>query len=433
MWAQKSVLRVDVFTYTIRGAPWLNQQWGAQLFLSSWFAALGWKGLTVLQGLVAGGCYGGVYLVARRRGATEALAAGATLVAFGVAGSVPGALALRPQLLALPLFVLALWIVLERREAPRRLWALPLIGVIWANMHGSFVLLTVLLLIALGDDLARRSPAWRRTALFAALSLVTPLVTPWGLSTYTYVWHVSTDPMVRQVITEWRPMLDQTPANVAFALVTIGAAAALWRRRSRRLTLEEALLLVVFTLLAALSARNVLWWSAVLPVVLSGPLAGWRVGGAWSAGATRVVAASLAALIAVGAVRLTEIDDAALRSEAPPGITTWLAGRPSDERIFAEWWGGWFEFALPDRPMFVDARVEIFPDAIWQDYLTVVDAEPSWNELLDRWHVDTIVLARDHHPEFAAALASDPGWALAYDGPDGWVYVRNDQAVATAG
>ena len=65
--------------------------------------------------------------------------------AFAATIFLPGTVALRPQLLAIPLFILSAWILQTRGRHPGRLAALPVIAVAWANIHGSFVLLPLLI------------------------------------------------------------------------------------------------------------------------------------------------------------------------------------------------------------------------------------------------------------------------------------------------
>jgi hypothetical protein len=74
--------------------------------------------------------------------------------------------------------------------------------------------------------------------------------------------------------------------------------------------------------------------------------------------------------------------------------------------------------------MFVDARVELFPSSVWRDYAAIVDMDPTWSTVLDRWHITTIVLARNHHAAFEQALRTDPLWTLAYEDGDGFVFTR---------
>ena len=134
----------------------------------------GWTGLAVLRGALVGVTFALVALTALRRGAGVRMVAGLTLAAFIVAAV---ALALRPQLFGMALFALTLFIVGERHRRPRLLWLVPVLVVIWANVHGSFFLAPVLLGLAWLEDLGvpSRPSGGRHLALVvAAVSVVAP-------------------------------------------------------------------------------------------------------------------------------------------------------------------------------------------------------------------------------------------------------------------
>jgi len=84
----------------------------------------------------------------------------------------------------------------------------------------------------------------------------------------------------------------------------------------------------------------------------------------------------------------------------------------------------WFEFAWPSAPVFVDSRIELFPDGIWADYDAVMAGREGWQGILDRWRVDAVVLMPGD-TALASALSRDPGWRLAYRDGEGSVYVRS--------
>jgi hypothetical protein len=426
MWQSHAVLRTDPFTYTLAGGPWTDQQWGAQLFLRGWFVLGGWRGLLALQAIILSTAYGATYRGAVRAGGGAFVASAITLATFGAALSVPGALAMRPQLLALPLFVVSAWIIRRREDVPWRLALLPLIGVVWVNIHGSFLLLSVLLGVAFVADLLREPRRAWRTGVLLLISCLVPLLNPQGPGVFTYVWQLTHSPIAQDLITEWQPMLTLQPQGIAFAALCAGLVTLVWRRRTRALTLEEVLLAAVFTGLVLSSARNVVWWSLVVPAVACRPLAGWNPGGAWTARTTRVAIGALAALLVLAAIRVTTTSQQDLLSEAPHGVTAWLAEHPDHGRIFATSWGEWFEYALPGTPMFVDARVVVFPDAVWADYLAVVSGSPDWQAILHRWEVDTVVIRAGHYPEFRQGLDASAAWTPVYADADGTVYVRND-------
>lgn len=420
-----AVARTDMMTFTVFGRPWLNQQWGSQLVLSVAYDAGGWKTLIFLRALLVIACFGATYRMTRSTGSSPVVAAACVLAAYTASALVPGTLTLRPQLLALPLLVVAIWIVRTRASHPGRLWFLPLIGVIWANTHGSFPLLTILLGIAFIHDTVTRALTWRLTATIMGISVVAPLISPWGLGTYRYVWDVATSHVVRSQITEWQPLYTAPFVSAAFfALVALGCV-VYFKRGRRKPTLEEALGLATFTTLAILSSRNILWWSVFVPPVVGGLVAGWRPGSTWPPRATMAVSATLVSAVALGSVFVASQPGTALLTEAPQGLTGALSTTSSSgERVFDEWWGSWFEFALPDRPMFTDARVEIFPDSVWEDYDRVVGAERGWHEVLDGWDISVIVINRHHDLPLTDTLMADPRWIKVYEDADGIIFER---------
>src|SRR5262245_61353547 len=239
MFQTHSVLRTDPFTFTVGGQPWHDLQWGAQLALAGVHAVAGWRGLVLVRAVIVGGAVGVTYLRTTRRGASPQASILATFAAFVVAASLPGSVAMRPQLLAVPLFLGAVAALDARSRRPSWMWAIPVIGVLWVNLHGSFVLLPLLCGMAFVADLIERAERRRTTGLVFLVSLITPLVDPWGYRSYSYVVDLATTPIIREVIDEWRPMWHQWPAGALFLLALIGVTILLARGGWSHLRSEE--------------------------------------------------------------------------------------------------------------------------------------------------------------------------------------------------
>jgi hypothetical protein len=426
MLTRGEILRTDPFTFTVFGARWVDQQWGAQILLDALHRPFGWPGLVMLRALLVSAAFGISYVWTRRACRDAMVAACVTLGALVVAILLPGTLSLRPQLLAIVPFLVTTWIVRERATHPRRLLWLPAIALIWANLHGSFVLLPLIAGIAFVADVVGGTPTRRWTGLATLAGLLVPLVNPWGPGIYAYLIRLTTAPDVRQGSDEWRPMWRQWPAGPVFLVVVAVLVVLLLRGALRRPTPEEALGLAVFTVFAIASGRNLLWWSLYVPPV---------VGGMWAlrddrAGdrspAASVIAALLVLLLVFGLARVGTVrPPEALLSESPGGVTAALA-RVADpqSRVFNGWWGSWFEFALPQVPMFTDARAEIFPDSVWDDYFRISDGHQGWDATLNRWQIDVIVASAEHQGPLIVLLERDPAWREAYRDSDGGVFVR---------
>jgi hypothetical protein len=426
MLARGQVLRTDPFTFTVFGARWVDQQWGAQILLDALHRLFGWPGLVIVRAMLVSAAFGVTYAWTRRACHDAMVAACLTLGALVVAILLPGTLSLRPQLLAVVPFLLTIWIVRERAARPRRLLWLPVIALVWANLHGSFVLLPLIVGIAFVADVVGRTSTRRWTGLATLAGVLVPLVNPWGPGVYGYLIRLSTAPIVRQVIDEWRPMWRQWPAGPVFLVVVAVAIVLLLRGALRRPTLEEALGLAVFTAFAVASGRNLLWWSLYVPPVVGGMWALRDDRAADRSPAASVVAAVLVLLLVFGLVRVVTVQPPeALLSEAPRGIT-WELARVADpqSRVFNGWWGSWFEFAIPRLLMFTDARAEIFPDSVWDDFFRISDGHPEWDTTLDRWHIDIVVASADHQGALIPLLERDPDWRETYRDQEGAVFVR---------
>src|SRR5437879_5927944 len=59
------LLRTDTFSFTARGAPWLDQQWGAQLLLASIWRAGRWTALGLARAGAVGATFVLVFLACR--------------------------------------------------------------------------------------------------------------------------------------------------------------------------------------------------------------------------------------------------------------------------------------------------------------------------------------------------------------------------------
>jgi hypothetical protein len=424
----RAIPRVDTFTFTMAGRAWLDQQWGAQLLMALAHRAGGWGALAILRALLIGATFGMTYRTCRVRGAAPIAASCLALGGFVVSLQ---ALAMRPQLLAVPLFAASLLVLVERDAHPRRLWLIPVMAALWANLHGSFVMAPALVALALIEDLGRRERAGaRRLAAVGGLTVLATLCTPFGFHVWTYAIDLSTNPVIRDSVTEWAPITLSSFAGVGFFL-TAGACAAWLALRGEPTPWTDLAWLGAFFLLALPAARGVIWWGLVAPVVMAGLLP-HRV----RDGVSRVRAGSPALNLTVvtvlvvatlGAlVRVRQAPDAALLREAPMGLTAAVAAAvPAGSRLVVpEPWGSWFEFAVPDVPLFVDPRIELFPQSVWEDYTTLRISRDGWQRVLDRWDADAIVIdTRDW--TLGDRLASDPSWRLAYRDHDGELFVRS--------
>jgi hypothetical protein len=478
-----SIPSLDSWTFTIAGTPWTDQQWGAQLLLAAVYRATGWSGMVLLRAVLVGLSFGLLLLLVRRRDPQldRRIATLLVLAAFLV---IAPALALRPQLFAIPLFVLTLLILAIRVRHPRLIWAIPVIALAWANLHGSFPLVVVLLGLALIADVMDGRGAVP-VGVVALASVAATFVTPFGPAVWAYVVRLATNPTIGSRVSEWRPPgLTDVPGFLfwlSVGAVAVGLAIRADRRRRatprpnepghppfpplRLLPGRMAMLtLIAFAALGAVTGRGLAWWPpaalfVVVPLIrerrhpdghITDPQIEWADAQAASLGRRSPLNTAVLAVLLVAGIALLPMwrptgpagVPLAILSYAPQGIGAYLAVQSADlskvrthppefGRVWApQHWASWFELQGPLLTYEVDSRIELFPTSIWADYDTVASGTDgtggagSWSAVLDRYAVRLVVTEAAADARLEAALQASRAWGRVYTDADGSVWAR---------
>src|SRR5215213_2792351 len=182
--AERAVPRTDVLAWTTAGQPWLDQNWGAQLALYGIWRLGGLPLVTVTSALCAVVTWGLVAAACRRRTANLRLIAGAVLAGYAAAAA---GLSPRPQLFSMLLFAAELYLLEVARTRPRVALAIPLLMVLWANLHGAFVV------------------GVTRYVLVTVASLAVLLVNPWAVRVVGYAISFPANTAITGIVSEGGP------------------------------------------------------------------------------------------------------------------------------------------------------------------------------------------------------------------------------------
>lgn len=421
--ATGAIPAIDTWTFTVAGTPWLDQQWLAQVAFALLYRLGGWELLVVTRAALVAATIGLVAAAAMERGAAARTAAILALVAFALAAP---ALALRPQLVGIVLFALLLWLVAGRERHPRRLWLAPVLVVAWANVHGSVVLAPLLLGAAWLEDVVARRPHRASLAVLVASALAT-LANPFGVGVWGYAAGIGSNPGVTSQVSEWQRTSPLTVTGFLFYASAAGVAVLAVRGRGRLAWPTLAWLAVLFAI-GAWTVRGLAWWPlgaavAIVPLLPAGERRRTPPPNAISA-----LAAGLLTLALVGALPWWRPADPLTGRE---GILAYAPSKAalelrsiaaSGDRVFApQDLASWLEWAVPDATYVADARIELFPASVWDDYDTIASGGPGALAGLDRWQV-RIVLA-DRGSRLSAGLSA-AGWTTAGTDGDWAILVR---------
>ncbi|HVE14782.1 MAG TPA: hypothetical protein VNI01_15410 [Elusimicrobiota bacterium] len=278
--------RVDLYSWTAAGAPWVDHEWLTQILFASLHLLGGNLGLVLFKAAF----FVPFALVYRRLLADVAPNSQALAVVFclGLAGAAE-LFGFRPQI------VTYLFLVLELRaledllaRSNRRAYALPLLFAAWANMHGGFVIGLLVLALYAGAqalagvrDAAARARGARLALLLAACAAAT-FLNPYGLGLWSSVLTSMRNPHTYRFLAEWQPF----SARLSSPLLALGlvylilACGVLYAHGARMRPVDIGLLAGGAALLLA-ARRNV-------------PIA-WILGGAPLAAQESLLSAGLAA------------------------------------------------------------------------------------------------------------------------------------------
>jgi hypothetical protein len=435
------IVNRDLFTCTIAGQPIQDIGWLAQVFYYVVYSRAGLPILELINSLLIALAIGIiVHIVWRQTGSMGIAAVAGTFAFLGAWQS----LTLRPQTFSLVLFATLYDLLSLGEERVYWLLPVPLVMALWVNLHGAFV--AGLILIA-GFAAGATSAAWPEGLrsprawcwwLCALAAGVATFANPYGFGAYHFVSQTATAATARP-ITEWLPpSLDLWVGKfwiVSLVLVVLSLAAR------PRPSARDVILIACFLPLAASSVRMVVWWAIIVTPVLARTLAGLRPAGAALIEAPgKAPAACFAAIIglalfcAPGLNQFNPLLPAARRApsltdQSVDGIVSYMAGHEAPGAIFCRFeWGALLNYRLrPGFPVFMDGRIDAYPDRIWQEYATVTAARGAWLDILDRYGIKYLVLDRSYHHETGLldAAVSSGKWRKVHTAGEAILLVRN--------
>ncbi|HET9096514.1 MAG TPA: hypothetical protein VFN37_07615, partial [Candidatus Baltobacteraceae bacterium] len=396
-------------TFTAPGSAWVPQEWAFSVAVA-WFTTHGrfWV-LAALSVLAAAISLLIVAYRSHRRGASTfgtalvtALTGFAMLQAFGVRAQIFGWLFLSIVLLLLDLENGWLFLGL-------------LAVALWANLHASVLIAPVIIgAWAAGTWIEDR--AWtvrvERNMVFAAGSLVAVCFTPllWHLPLYAVNLETS---VIRSAIAEWQPA-DLLFPGMAWGLLPLIAICCYFGIAAPRERWRDGMLFAVAAVIAGIAVRHI-----PLAAMLIAPMAAQRLCCVvpsharvntvlqehFSEMLVYVCSAMVCGIIVLDLAHVPQISGVTL----PKTAIVSLADLPGIHNLYCEDFA-WCSLALEHSNVrtFIDGRCDPFPARVWKDYLAVERVTPKWASVLTRWHVDSILVAKNN--SLAQALALQRDW-----------------------
>jgi hypothetical protein len=429
-----TVPTTDVYSFTMRGQPWISTQWLSQVMYAKAYSLAGWSGPVVLAATAIALTFALLTKFASRR-----LSESTTLVfvAAALALTVPHLLA-RPHVLALPIMVAwtgGLIAAADRRAAPS-FWLLPLM-MLWANLHGGFVF--GLLLVGaiavdavIGADAASQKSLLARWFAFGVAALVASCVTPYGWDALLASQKILALGGALPLIREWKPADFESLGPFEICLL-LGIGLALFR--GIKLPPMRIVLLLGLLHMSLAQGRAAEILALLAPIILAAPLAR-QIGGvdAQNSSAATPSRSVLFAGLAVGLVAATVAWTSVHRFEphtrgSPVAAVTELK-KLNLARVFNDYDFGGYLISSGVAP-FIDGRTELYGEKFFVDHNAASGLMEPENlfRLLDQYKIEATLM----RTQSAATKLLDhiDGWQKIYSDDIATIHLRKAVAQHT--
>jgi len=432
----RSVPLYDFSTYTVSSHEYTDSHWLFQVFLYSVYKISGYPGLSIFVSLLACTI---ILLFLIRFTSINTSTIWLLLSALVV---------LEPRILPRPemftyIFLLATLKILEDYYSLKnnRLYLLPLIMLLWTNMHGLFILGPGIILTFLLSSLVKdKTPDYKMIVTFilsTGVCLINPYFIKGFLFPFTLLSRFRSDNIFHHHIAEFRSVLDPgqiTLTDVVF-LFTAVFIVILWIVNWRKHPIHVWVLVPVTLSLALIAVRNfplfILTclpfcneWINVPSFTLVKPTNSTNSYHLLCKRLRQFLWVLLVLLSLTGIIRVInggfyysnrlncKIGLGIDRLQQPEDASDFLVSNGLEGRILNSLGtGGWLSWRIT-QPVFIDGRLEVIGEDLYSELMS------SWNNglqsLIRKYQPSIILYNYQKYYPWTLQLARMPEWRLVY-------------------
>ena len=438
----------DDYSHSARGNFRPPQQWLFEVLEAAVHGGGGERGLVWLRMVLAAASLGLLAALLVRRRSSYLIAV--VMLVLVASASMPN-VTCRPHLV-MPLLLLALVSILTgSKRRPWLQWLTPLVFVVWANVHASFMLglgVVGAWMVyracgsgdKIGDGLKWSGRGLAESAGVLVASVAGCMVNPVGVKLLAYSLKYLPGgeyAYAAQAVQEWQAPAIGSLDMAATTLVLVGGALVVlvrWRQVSVFEVLVMGLMLVMGLRWerAAMPAAIVMAW-VVAPVLsewvrgVSPGLMGWRRGSEDEPERVLPVALVVVMLVGVLAISRPVVAKRALNEGLfPVAAADWIESHDLAGNMYNPYqWGGYLIHRLyPRHRVFIDGRVDMYGEEVFRDWLALREATDDWEQIASRYGVKWGLAEADG--ALTEAVRSSANWQVMYEDRQAVVFARGE-------
>ena len=429
-----------ILSRTAADRPWIAYSWGYEVLLSRAYAWFGLPGVAFYGALLTVMVAFDVFWMARRlsgRFWPALLLAALCCYSFLLMRVAP-----RPAFFSIALFCVVLTLLLEalRTGHVLNLYCLPLLFLLWANLHIQFIyglavvalLLVVNVVLQLAEHvgsasnyLVPRSLPTKQLAAILALCVLATMIGPYSYDLYGVILRYSQAKVPYAMVQELQPFRLHFYGNYLQLLLT--AAAFLLIGWQKKLDLFKLALLALATFLALRTMRDA-WFQCVAAAACIADI-GWTHSEAEEGETPLELAGVVAAVVLATVFGAHAVNfnrpalENAMSAVFPVDAANYLRQNPAPGPLWNIFdWGGFLAWYLPEYPVSIDGRTDLYGDALVDRLYQTEQADRGWRD--DPYLNESgIVLLRTRDP-LTPLLQNDPRFRQVYEDRIATIFLR---------
>jgi hypothetical protein len=422
--ANASIGRIDVYSFTAFGLPVINHEWLADIIMTGAYKISGAVGLILWRWMMVLSIVFCCLKLIRSRAANH-LSQIVTYLCFVVV--IAQGISFRVQLFSYLFLLLLLNVIynkrIQRASSSTSGTIVTIIFLLWANIHGAFILGLLIWYIYLLEKYFTKTNDVNMYSVFILFTIPTiiTLINPYGINLWKFIYSELSNPISSQYITEWQHFSFKA-RELPFLLICLMTWAAYFFSGKEKKP-AELIILIIASIMGFMAVRH-----TPLFVILTLPSMAYHFDGVLnrmtnimqSQRSSPPIATYFTALI-IGFVAAIFIFYSVsqpwqIRTDQDPLPSRSVAFLKENNFKGNLWsplhWGAYALFHLyPNIKVSIDGRwAMLYPYDVMQDNMDFAyhGTNGRWKKLLEKYEADFALVEKDNTA--IIEMKHDPGW-----------------------
>lgn len=437
----KAIPRHDLFTFSQPNYPYVYHSWLSELLLFESFSLFGLPGASALYALALTITMFTLYKTSKiisSNKISSILFALATLIAYTTAGG-------RTRIFSMLCLSLTYYCFIKFYSSNSKIiWAIPLVMILWANLHGSFLFgigflaITALTYALFGKKNQKNKYKLKKVAQVTLVSALATLINPYFIKSWQNALEVfiNSATKISSINPDWESLGAENNSSWILIAITAGIIVLAYSQRQKE-TKAHIALTILFLFFSLFTSRFLIGL-----VVFAIPLANLSLT-EFGNRLNKNVRGSLPVRFSITAIScivvltaIANILQANIAYKSPANYAQFLSEKAKGQKypswslnannflntyvknthIFNEGnWGGLMLLENQDKKIFYYSAMDNYivngkPFAF--EYLSIVSAQPGWEKKIENYNINTIYLPPEY--PLIKKLENDNRWKVVY-------------------